>query len=54
MTDLLDRLDDKAAATAARWDRTELAGWACVIGGGLVASVSFGVVAALYLWGDLL
>ncbi len=54
MTDLLARIDDKVADATARWDRQELAGWLCIGVGGLVASVSFGAVAALYMWGDLL
>ncbi len=54
MTAVLDRLDERVADATARWDRQELAGWLCIGVGGLVASVSFGAVAALYLWKDLL
>ncbi len=54
MTGLLDRLDERVSSTAARWDRLEAFGWACVAVGGLVAPVSFGAVTALYFWGDLL
>ncbi len=54
MTGLLDRLDHKVTAATAQWDRQEFAGWLCVSLGGLVASVSFGAVAALYVWRDLL
>ncbi len=54
MTALLDRLDDRVADAAAGWDRQELTGWLLVGVGGLVASVSFGAVAALYVWKDIL
>ncbi len=51
----LDRAAARVLAEAtARWDRTEAVGWLCIGVGGLVASVSFGAVAALYVWKDIL
>ncbi len=54
MTDLLDRIDDKAAETVAGWDRLAVFGWACVAVGTATAVLSGGGVGALYFWGDLL
>ncbi len=41
----LDRLDEAVG----RWCPLELAGWACVIGGGVVASLAAGTCLALQL-----
>jgi hypothetical protein len=54
VTALLNRLDDKASEKAAGLDRLAVFGYVCVAVGGLVASVSFGAVAALYVWKGLL
>ncbi len=54
MTVLLERLDDRVAEAVPDVGPGEIVGRLCVAVGGLVASVSFGAVAALYVWGDLL
>ncbi len=54
MTAVLERLDNRVAEAVPDVGPGEIVGWLCIAAGGLVASVSFGAVAALYLWKDLL